>query len=205
MASRNSIAPFPANEDRHEFAHWLTGFTDGEGSFFLRVVKNPGKLPQPYANFRIALRADDSAILELIQSFFGCGGLNYNSNRRSKITNAKPVRIFDVSRTTELVTFIIPHFERYPLRAKKRNDFLIWQEGVRLLDTVQRRPWKYRPGRAANRHGGCYPKWTMAERDHFESLQTALREQRGFSDHLRSSLEMPEPPPAERTLFDGLS
>jgi hypothetical protein len=194
MAKAKSIAPFPSDIDRDAFGHWLSGFTDGEGSFALAVTKCRATANlQPSASFRIGLRADETPILRSIQTFFGCGLLIYNDNVRSKITNAKPVMIFCVQESRDLATVIIPHFERYPLRAKKRADFAIWKQGVTLLATVSKRRSVGRLG-----IGGFYPKWAPEERARFVSLRTALITQRCYESE---PTDQPKREP-EATLFD---
>src|SRR5262245_6823756 len=95
MADRHSIPAFPFDIDRDEFAHWLTGFTDGEGCFQLRLADTRGRR-NPYACFGINLRADDVEILRQIQSFWQCGNLCYNSNRSREAT-ARPAWHYSVN------------------------------------------------------------------------------------------------------------
>lgn len=180
MATGHLIAPFPADIDRDAFGHWVSGFTDGEANFCLRVVQLRGKTPQPSAIFRIGLRADDAQVVYQIQSFWQCGVTFFNDNRRSNIKNAKPVIIYAVSKTADLANVVVPHFERYPLWSKKRRDYDLWKQGVGLLDQVQKRKLVYRPGHAPNRHGGTFPKWTDAERNTFQELVAAMTQARAY-------------------------
>lgn len=57
---------------------FLTGFTDGEGSFILSVVRNKeskvGWRVKPL--FQIGLHKKDKALLEQIKSYFGVGKIN---------------------------------------------------------------------------------------------------------------------------------
>lgn len=199
MATTNSIAPFPDDIDREAFGHWLSGFADGEASFLLRTMFTNGK-HQPFATFRIGLRADDGPALQLIQSFLGCGLLIFNSNVRSKIPNAKPVMIFCVQDRPSLANIIIPHFERYKLRAKKAGDFAVWKEGVALMLKVMQRKLTYR--RCGQRHQGTFPKWTVEEREHFQSLVTALSRQRTYSETTTTTITPIIRTVIEPTLFD---
>lgn len=178
---RAPIPPFPAGVVREVFGPWLTGFADGEATFGLGELRNPGRERSSFtAYFRVAVRDDDAETLRLIRSFWGCGSLNFADNARSKIANAKPVAIYSVQRVADLVSVVIPHFERYPLIAKKRFDFAVWRRGVELMAEVQARPLEYRPGHCPNRHGGTYPKWSAAEREVFRSLSAELSAQRGY-------------------------
>lgn len=74
MRKPNHIPAFPSDIDHDAFGHYLSGFTDGEGSFVL-AFRETGGLSYPLAYFGICLRVDDRAILELAQSYWQCGRL----------------------------------------------------------------------------------------------------------------------------------
>src|SRR4051812_7934166 len=100
------IEPFPNHIDRNRFGDWLTGFTDGEGSFVLGFYK-PSKRYVHYhavAYFRIKLRNDDLEILKRIRSFWQCGNLDENVRRGDKIPNAKPTAVYTVTSVPELIS-----------------------------------------------------------------------------------------------------
>lgn len=154
--------------DRGYFANWISGFTDGEGCFVLRMdaKAKASKIPIPAAHFAIALRSDDLAILEMIRSFFGCGGISFKRNKRGFVGKS-----FAINRIADLHEIVVPHFEEYPLLAKKRNDFLIWKSGVNLIRSVNIRPQQYRTGTKGSR----VSKWRPEERALFAELHDRLR------------------------------
>jgi hypothetical protein len=205
MVNGISVPPFPAHLDREAFGHWLSGFADGESTFLLGFVRPKKRTSETaHGTFRITLRADDGDTLRLIQSFWRCGRLGFYDNRRSKIPNARPIGVYGVQATGDLIRTVIPHFDRYPLRSKKARDFAIWKEGIALLDTIQRRRLRYRPGMAPNRHGGTYPKWTKTDQSRFVALKESLQKQRAF-DHLSplsNCSDCTAAPIVERSLFD---
>jgi hypothetical protein len=77
-----------------------------------------GKTP-----FVIHLHAKDLALLERIQSFFGVGSLS--GSKRS-------IR-YQVQSVKDLTNIIIPHFDKYPLLAKKQADFLLFKSIVESM------------------------------------------------------------------------
>lgn len=155
----------PATE-RDAFGHWLSGFVDGEGCFILDWVwvKTRSGRPEPRISFGITLRADDRDILREIRDFWGVGRL-YNLR---KDPPSRPVVTYRITRPGDLFRVVIPHFERHPLRAKKRRDFVIWRRGVELGYRVSRRP---RAGRK---------KWTEGDRMEFLAIMKSLKEQRRY-------------------------
>lgn len=175
-----AIAPFPEYIDREAFGHWLSGFTDGEATFGMTAatLKSKGKSKDRFvAFFRIALRDDETATLRLVQSYLGCGTIYFCDNARSKIANAKPIAAFSVQRTGDLFGKIIPHFERFPLRAKKRHDFAIWRQGVELMAEIQGRPAVPNYGK-----GGLLPRWTDQDKERFLALALELTAQRRYDN-----------------------
>jgi len=162
--------------DRDTFGHWLSGFVDGEGMFLLKW-HTCRDYQIPVAGFEIHLRLDDRSILEEIRDFLGVGTF-YDRPERihgPEKTRSKPQLCYRVNITKHLAKVVVPNFERYPLRAKKRNDFAIWKQGVALLYRV----WK-RPMQSAGYRKGTTRRWSVAQLDEFESLMMALREQRKF-------------------------
>src|SRR5262245_47081776 len=129
MARANPIPPFPEDIDRNDFGHFLSGLVAGEGYFLLYFTRNKTAIFHvPWAQFGNNLRADDRPILDLARSFWGCGRITKHQKKR-----ANPAMAYRIHSVRFLNDCLIPHFERYPLRAKKTGDFLIWKEGVRLI------------------------------------------------------------------------
>ncbi len=194
MAKRNSkqvIPPFPQEIDRDRFGDWLSGFSDGEGTFVLRQeFRQDIGCWVSHAIFEITLRMDDIAILHKIQSFLQCGKILNVFRVPKKMPNAKPRATLRVHRCRELATIIIPNFDKYPLHAKKKRDYAIWREGVLFLYKITSR-------KRVMRSNGCgtLPKWTKAEIDHFASFNNTLKVQRRYES---TNIEKPddsEPPP----------
>ena len=188
----NSIPPFPADIDRNAFGHWFSGLTDGEGCFYAKTVG----IHSPEVGYVLALRADDRPAIELIQSFFQCGTVRLYDNARRG--NRKPTAKFLVARAKHLRDIIVPHFERFPLRAKKSRDFVVWKEIVALFCDVVSRPWRSRGSR-----DGFFSKWSASELERYSELVLLLKSQRSYtcdSSAVRPSGQaiLPEP-----TLFDG--
>ena len=155
--------------DCDTFGHWLSGFTDGEGSFLLSMVKSRHS-PRLHARsgFVITLRADDFETLNLIQSYLQCGNVRYLPKAGSYSgKNGKPQYRFEVSKLASLSEVVIPHFTNYPLRSKKATDFSIWKEGVLLHTRVSSR------GR-----GGCRANWRDEEVKEYALLASKLKDNR---------------------------
>jgi len=173
MANSHPIPPFPLDVDRTAFGHYLSGLVDGEGTFCLEYKQHgPGRLPSPVAHFALRLRSDDGPILRLIHSFFGVG-LYYRSAPRKEGWGAQAHYL--VTAWKDLAMVLVPHFDAFPMRAKKRFDFLLWREMVLLGHVVSQRKRRRRP--AGN---GTEPLWTPAERERYQFTKELLRQQRRF-------------------------
>jgi hypothetical protein len=168
MAASHSIPSFPPDIDRDYFGAWLSGFTDGEGTFLLGfMTKKDGYK----------------------QSYWRAGWLYYDEK-----PGRKPQMNYLVDGIETIVKVVVPHFERYPLQAKKSRDFVIWKEAAKLVYGVTCRPTihlGYRYGQMA--------KWTKEDRDEFLRLAQMLKSIRRFeSNGLITGLQ----PRTERNLFD---
>jgi len=107
---------------------FISGFSDGEGSFVVTILKNPRyKIGwNVQARFQIKLHEKDRALLLLIQNYFG------NIGYISKINDKSTVE-FRVSDITSLNNIIIPHFEKYTLITNKYKDFILFKQIVSLM------------------------------------------------------------------------
>jgi len=105
--------------------HWVTGFTDGEGCFTVKLRKSSlytvGWRVQ--AVFAIKLHKRDLDILTRIREFFGVGTVIVN----------KTEAIFAVHSLKEIIKIIIPHFDSYPLLTQKYADFLLFKQIVLIM------------------------------------------------------------------------
>jgi cytochrome c oxidase subunit 3 len=107
--------------------HWVTGFSDGESTFSLRITKNSSRRVgwRIIPIFAIELHKRDIKLLEKIKDFFQVGVV---SIRRTRNTAVYKVQSFN-----DLTNVIIPHFDKYPLLTKKQADFLLFKSVIMLL------------------------------------------------------------------------
>ena len=110
------------------FGHWLAGFSDGEGCF--TVTKRSDSAGVVVA-FQIKLRDDDADILYECQRRLG-GTVIRIKESNPKWGDQVVWRVRDMTSLQNLVNL----FEAHPLRAKKRKDFEIWKQAVRLRAQV---------------------------------------------------------------------
>jgi hypothetical protein len=108
---------------------YITGFTDGEGSFGIYLQKT-SKYQIGYQvkyEFTIVQHIRDRALLENIKlSFNGIGGIDQHAKLSVK---------YRVSSIKDIL-IIIDHFEKHPLITQKRADFLLFK---RAFEIVQRK------------------------------------------------------------------
>lgn len=121
---------------------FVTGFTDGEGCFALYVRADRQKRKNHVAvyyrwqaDFAFQLRGDDLDLLEGIKNFFGCGIISMSKSKVHSLGLCN----FHCIVPADLVNRIIPHFESYPLRSKKKNDFKLWKEAVKIIKVAKDR------------------------------------------------------------------
>ena len=109
---------------------YVTGFCEGEGTF---TYNRSGKKNVALV-FAVKLAATDSALLERLKEFFGCGNLYAVKPRVSSAhnTRTKAALYYRVSKVQDLVEKIVPHFDKHPLRGKKARRFALWREAVML-------------------------------------------------------------------------
>jgi hypothetical protein len=106
---------------------FLSGFTDAEGCFLILIRKSPkNKLGwQLEANFTINLHVRDLELLRLIQTYFG--GAGRISKERNNCCD------FTIGSLDQIITKVIPFFDKYPLKTNKYSDYLLFKEVVMMM------------------------------------------------------------------------
>ena len=75
------------------------------------------------------MHAKDLLLLKQIQSFFGVGTI--------KVRKSNNQVIFSVSSAKDIITRIIPHFEKYTLLTQKRADFELFKSIIELMNKAE--------------------------------------------------------------------
>lgn len=105
--------------------YWATGFTEGEGCFFVIIHENKAK---GYFAVRIGYQLTqhirDFLLIKSLKYFFKCG--RTEPSRKAAIS-------FRVTKTNDNLEKIVPFFEKYPLLGSKSKDFKDWVEVSKLI------------------------------------------------------------------------
>jgi len=104
--------------------NYVSGFTEGEGCFYVVITPNN----QVIASYIIELHKRDLPLLYSIQKFYGGAG---SINTALKRDSAR----FSVSRKSDLINKVLPHFDAYILQGNKLKNYLIFREIVLLINS----------------------------------------------------------------------
>jgi hypothetical protein len=116
----------PKKNEMNSF--YVTRFTDAEGCFTLDISNLRGKNWSAAARFAIKLHIADIDILYKIKTFFGgIGSVKINGK----------TAIYRVSKITDIIKVIIPHFKKYPLQSAKFIEFKIWKKSAVLINNKE--------------------------------------------------------------------
>lgn len=106
---------------------YLSGYADGEGCFCVSFNRSKrhrfGWEIRP--SFSVSQNGDRSEVLETFRQLFGCGTIRPDRSDRTMK--------FETRSVSDLATKVVPHFERYPLRSSKQNDFERFAKIVQLM------------------------------------------------------------------------
>jgi len=104
---------------------FLTGFTDGEGCFSIKIQQN-AKLKTKWrvrACFSITLHIKDLLLLESIKNSLGVGNISKSGEK---------ALIYAVDSSKD-IPVIINHFDKYPLVTQKLLDYLIFKKCFEMI------------------------------------------------------------------------
>lgn len=151
---------------------YIAGFVDGEGCFalkFRRDVRHERKNKPVYfywdIEFVLMLRKDDKEILEAIRETLGCGRISVNKRGMAR---------YAVNNINDLMHKIIPFFDSYHLRAKKRFDFELWKESLELLH--KNRGLKTNISSTGNSRGDRKISWDTKDLEKLKKIQEKMRQ-----------------------------
>ena len=108
---------------------YVTGISDGEGSFQITIQDLKGKGLtgfKPFLEFKITQKNHSVGVLFEIHKFFGCGRICID-NRKSDTMK------FVITNVDDLVYKLIPHFNKYPLITSKYLNYIDFKSAVMLL------------------------------------------------------------------------
>jgi len=109
--------------------HWLVGFVDGEGCFFVSIRKSKVLLGEAVTlKFQITQHVRDLSLLRSLENTLGCG--------RVEISN-KNWACYVVTVFSDTLNKIIPFFDRYPLLGVKRKNFDDFSKVVSLVKSKE--------------------------------------------------------------------
>ncbi len=104
---------------------YVTGFTDGEGSFILTIIKD-NKYKSGWrvtCRFVISLHKKDLMLLNSIKNFFNTGNVFLMGKDASQYRVESLIGL----------AIIVNHFDKYPLKTKKQADYMLFKLAYNLI------------------------------------------------------------------------
>jgi hypothetical protein len=107
--------------------HWINGFIEGEGSFWIGIIKknNTTSRLTPNLVFQITQHERDINLIKSFIEYFGCG----------RIKKEKPIVNFIVSNFSDIENKIVPFFTNYPLQGAKALNLIDFLKTVDIIKT----------------------------------------------------------------------
>ena len=107
--------------------YWVSGFVDGEGTFYVGINKNTTMTIgyQVLPEFRIVQHKKDIKLLHELKKYFNCGVVRINHDDRFEL------RIRSIEHINDNV---IPHFDKYQLITQKKFDFIKFKKIINLIN-----------------------------------------------------------------------
>ena len=111
-----------SQQDLVDLPSYISGYVDGEGCFTVSISPRPTILVgwEVRPGVSVSQNGDRCEVLLEIQDYFGCGSLRPDRSDRTLK--------WEVRNLSQIVTNVVPHFRRYPLRSGKRRDFELFAE-----------------------------------------------------------------------------
>ena len=110
-----------------ELGYQMAMLADTEGSFVIDIHKDSKGI---ICMFQVTLRGDDFDFLEYFRKGLGnIGHFNFYPKRNGRNSQVA----WRVRKGVENLYVLVPLFDKYPLRSRKRQDYELWRRVVLLL------------------------------------------------------------------------
>ena len=133
MLSNNALSADNQQAAEKEISNeYLSGFTDGEGCFYVGFSKRVD-LPlkwQVITEFHLSQNPGGKNVLEALQQRLSCGYLKPNHAQSIK----DKTWVLIIKDRKELKEKLIPFFQKHPLYTSKHDDFLVFVKVLDLID-----------------------------------------------------------------------
>lgn len=107
--------------------HWLAGFTEGAGSFYIRKQLLPkSSLGVRFGlTFELSQNSRDIELFVLIQKYLDCGKVT--------LKRSNTVCVLTLNKIEDIQSKVIPLFQKNPFYGIKKLNFLGWCEAANLI------------------------------------------------------------------------
>ena len=120
-------------------ADYVVGLTDGEGSF--TVYPRPpggcrgGKSYKIECHYYVKLQEDDLIVLKKLKTFFGCGAIYFQRDKRENHTDCYR---YEINHFEKIAEKVIPFFLKHKLQTKsKAKDFRLFCKIFKMVQKQQ--------------------------------------------------------------------
>lgn len=112
---------------------FVTGLFEDKGSFTMSISwrKNSSVVSSITPMLEFAIKPVHASICHALQLFFGVGTVFSRTNNKGVVT----LVIFRVTGLNNIINFVIPHFNCYPLKGYRSGLFILWKEAALLLSS----------------------------------------------------------------------
>lgn len=115
---------------------YIVGLTEGKGYFLHHHLVQRGTF---LTQFDFTVRRDEREQVYWLREFLGCG-IVYDIENKVATGGAHQVRLL-IAQIEDLWKRVVPVFETYQLKSKKREDFELWREAVKIrFEDFKKRP-----------------------------------------------------------------
>lgn len=121
-----------AENQQERLSCYVSGYVDGEGSFHIGLQRSENVMVgyQLVPEFHVSQNGDRPEVLELILKLLGCGYVKDNHPGNKKDQSM----VLVVRNRKDLLTRVIPFFEKYPILSSKAKDFAKFAFVVRQME-----------------------------------------------------------------------